>query len=482
MKHENAFKRGKIVDENANGNFAVYLVDYGKVVDVNREDLYTCEGIDERSRLKSLQLVYELPPQCIACRLSEVVPSPIMCASGWSDKSTEAFMDFIEGKGLEIVVNSFVDRIASVRLVAGPRTQNMSESVNEQLVIWGFAQTSDDSYMNQLDNLKRENQRSRSGHENERKKVEDEYCDVGVTPPPEESLCESANLDGPVTLLESRPKMMSRVKCFDVVVDASSVNQVLIDPFPNDFTKKVLVAASMTQKENRVTLRETTIMPHLPGMMCLLGLIFSPTAEVHLTPKKDRYSSILFGLGADENQKPHFGEHDLLVNVDVELTHADFTLINQLRNKISVLLRNVPGFKFQPKVNNVNKTELRKEISKLLMKISLKHRSPLGIIAPDKSDWNWKPFVKSEDDYESMYPRLESIERLKPISDSTRRAKLKHADELERLGRINTQDRVVECRLCEERIETVVDLQLHVGKKLHKERLVRIRDETSEAH
>lgn len=280
-------------------------------------------------------------------------------------------------------MNSFVDRIDSVRLVGGPKTPNMCESVNEQLVILGFAQTSDDSYMNQLDHIEREKQSNRNTRESE--KHEDEFGDVGIVPPPEHSLSESVNIEGPFVALESRPKMISRVNCTDVVVEASSVNHVLIDPFPNDATKKVLVAASMSQKDERVTLHQTTIMPHLPGMMSLLGLIFSPAAEVHMTTKKDRYTSILFGLGADENQKPHFGEHDLLVNVDVELTQNDFKMINELRGKISMLLKNVPGFKFQPKMNSVNKVQLRNNICQLLIEISSKHRSPLGVVVPSKT-------------------------------------------------------------------------------------------------
>lgn len=191
----------------------------------------------------------------------------------------------------------------------------------------------------------------------------------------------------------------------------------------------------MSQKDDRVTLHQTTIMPHLPGMMSLLGLIFSPAAEVHMTTKKDRYTSILFGLGADENQKPHFGEHDLLVNVDVELTQNDFKMINELRGKISMLLKNVPGFKFQPKMNSVNKVQLRNNICQLLIEISSKHRSPLGVVVPSKTEWNWKPFVKSEEYNDAMYPRLVNVEKLMPMSENTRRSKKENAENWSDLGK-----------------------------------------------
>lgn len=90
--------------------------------------------------------------------------------------------------------------------------------------------------------------------------------------------------------------------------------------------------------------------------------------------------------------------------------------------------------------------------------------------------------MKSEEYNDAMYPRLVNVEKLMPMSENTRRSKKENAEKLERLGKINARDEVIECRLCEERIETLVDLQIHVGKKLHKERSVRIRDETSDAH
>lgn len=477
VKHNEVLKRGKIVDDEDQPEFAVYLIDYGEIVLVNYDDFYTCEGLSVDERLKSLQLVFELPPQCFECRLSEVIPSPILCAAGWSENSTEAFKKFIEGSDLEIFVNSFVNKIASVRLSVA--SEAGIQIVNDYLVWEGFAQSSDDSYMNQLNHLERERPVHR--HNREVEKVEDEFCDVGVVPPPEDMLCETVKIEGPFSPLESRLEMITRVKCIDVVVEASSVNQVLIDPFPNDAIKKVLVSASMSKRDDRVTLQQTTILPHLPGMMSLLALIFSPAAEVHVTTKKDRYTTILCGLGADAQRIPHFGEHDSLVQVDVELNSNDFKMINELREMISKLLRNVEHFKFQPKVNTVNRTPLRRKICQLLLQIASTRRSSLGTLVPNDYEWNWKSLDEKKEILRSMYPRLAQVEKLLPMSKETRDRKIRRADELKQRSKFNAQDEVIECSLCEERIETLVDLKLHVEKKLHKDRLVRIRDETSSA-
>lgn len=478
VKHEEVLKRGKVVCED-NTKFTVYLIDYGKIVLVGYNDLYTCAGLSANDRLKSLQLVFELPPQCIECRLSELIPSPISCAAGWSKESTEALKKFINNSDLEIFVNSFVDKIASVTLFVSSMSENNAyncESVNNYLELEGFAQSSDDSYMNKLDHLEREKPIHR--YNRKAKKVEDEFCDVGVFRPPESLLSETVEIEGPFSPLESRPEMITRVKCVDTVVEASSVNQVLIDPFPNDATKKVLVAASMSRRDDRVTLHQTTILPHLPGMLNLLVLIFSPAAEVHITKQKDRYKTILCGLGADSKRIPYYGEHDSLVQVDVELNQKDFQMINELREMISTLLRNLSSFKFQPKVNNVNRIPLRNEICRLLLKIVSKQRNSLGILVPEDNEWNWKLLVEKKESLRSIYPRLLPVEKLLPMSKETIDSIIRRAEELEQRGKFNTKDEVIECNLCEERIETLVDLKLHIGKKLHKNRLVRIRDET----
>ena len=52
-----------------------------------------------------------------------------------------------------------------------------------------------------------------------------------------------------------------------------------------------------------------------------------------------RYITVLTGLGFDEErQQPFFGEHDVLLEIDFELTEEDLEEINQLRYCMSHLL------------------------------------------------------------------------------------------------------------------------------------------------
>ena len=483
VQHEEILKRGKIIDQcDDHGElFLVNLIDTGEIVKVHKTDFYTCDDFDERKRKDSLRFVFEMPPQCFECRLTEVIPSAIKCPTGWSEESTEEFQNFINEKRLEVEVNSFVDRIASVRLFAGPQSQGTSNNLNEHLVLQGFARTSDDSYLNLKYQHERENSRSQY---NEFKQLEDELNDnLFVTPPKDELLNRKMVLEGPKTPLESLARLLLRDKSLRFIsTDSSSINHVLIDPYPNDPTQKALVAATMTRSENdtRVTLHQTTLMPNIPGIVCLLTLIFSPTVEVRRATKKDRYSTILAGLGADEKGKPNYGEHDLLLDVDVDLNQEDFKKINELRENMSFVMQNQPGFKYQHRT--VDHTRTRQRISSLLLEIAQKDRYsliPIGDSAKPSS-FNWKASEDSKKWSTETYPAHETVERLMPLSETTRRDLQHQFDELKRLAAINAKDEVINSisQLCGETLTTLEELQLHVLKKMHKERMIRIRDET----
>lgn len=483
VKHEDVIKRCKIIESLENNEFNIHLIDYGSTIKVGIKDLFTINDKDPQFSKTYMEYVFELPIQCIECRLSEIIPSPIKCSSGWSEKSTEEFKKFILNKGLEISVNSFVDRIASVRLNVFPAAPETGACLNDHLVIMGYAQTSDDNYFCQIDKRRRQKELDRYGRRDASQSgsiaLEDELADFTIAQPPELHLNEEIKLNGPHSPLECGVESIGRDPASGINIEASSVNNVLLDPFPNDGIKKILVAASMSRKDDRITLHNTTILPHLPGLTCLLGLMFSPMAEVRCRTKDPRYTSILTGLGCDENQKPHYGEHDCNINVDIELDQKDFQMINEMRTNMSAIMQTPTCFKFQARSaqKEREKKNARYDVCRLLLEIASRERRSLGIISACKN-WNWnKNFQKIVRKEDKMYPNLPTVEQLKPLSEETKLSLKRRADELERSANINAKDQTLWCSLCEEAIETVIDLQLHVKKKLHKERLLSIRDD-----
>lgn len=149
INHEEKFKRGRIIEhpeeDEIEPKYVCLLIDYGLVIKVPFGSFYACAGFDDQL----LKSVFELPPQCYECRLSEVIPSAINCPSGWSDSSTVTFKRFIAEKIVTIEINAFVERVASVQLYAG------HENLSEYLLLNQFAQRSDDSYIQMFDQLHR---------------------------------------------------------------------------------------------------------------------------------------------------------------------------------------------------------------------------------------------------------------------------------------------------------------------------------------
>lgn len=71
------------------------------------------------------------------------------------------------------------------------------------------------------------------------------------------------------------------------------------------------------------------MLPNIPGFGPLMALIFCPTMEVKRDGQKNRYVSILTGLGYNpETQKPVFEEHDCVFNVDAEIEENDFATVS----------------------------------------------------------------------------------------------------------------------------------------------------------
>ncbi|CRL06172.1 CLUMA_CG019088, isoform A [Clunio marinus] len=444
LKHESVFKRCKIIEhpdeDDEIKKFRVLLIDYGKVIEgADFEDFYTCNQEDIVTRKEILQDVNELPVQCIECRLSNISPSPIKCPLGWSEESTEEFKKSIQNQKVKIEVLSFIDRIASVRVITTLEVTRGCHIVNDYMILKGFAHPSDECYMRLIDRLERDKRQKRNYREY--RNIEDELADNFVKSPPLLYLTEKIKIDGPFSPLESQIYSVQRNDLINIKVEDSSINHVLLDPFPNDDIKKLLVAASVSQKENHVTLHHTTILPNVNGMACLLALIFSPHAEVRCASNKHRFTSILAGLGCDQEQVPNFEEHDSLIHVDVELSEIDFKDINDLRKNMSTLLEKNPVIKSEHSGN----LTLRKKIIDLMYDIMTRERKSLKI-SYDACKWNWNDPEEFKYYVEEVYPPITQIGQLLPLSKDTKEELLKHVKELEREARGSCNE-IITCRL-----------------------------------
>ena len=83
----------------------------------------------------------------------------------------------------------------------------------------------------------------------------------------------------------------------------------------------IVIKVSAQAHDHRVTLRNTTMLPNIPGLPALLTLIFTPRAEFHADEHRTRLTGALCGLGYDpETNQSLFPEHDMEIAFDTEIS------------------------------------------------------------------------------------------------------------------------------------------------------------------
>ncbi|EAW81856.1 hCG25512 [Homo sapiens] len=108
----------------------------------------------------------------------------------------------------------------------------------------------------------------------------------------------------------------------------------------------MLVAASLSINATGSTmlLRETSLMPHIPGLPALLSMLFAPVIELRIDQNGKYYTGVLCGLGWN----PATGasilpEHDMELAFDVQFSVEDVVEVNILRAAINKLVCDGPN-------------------------------------------------------------------------------------------------------------------------------------------
>ncbi|KAK7805892.1 hypothetical protein U0070_009106 [Myodes glareolus] len=105
-----------------------------------------------------------------------------------------------------------------------------------------------------------------------------------------------------------------------VWIEKESINSVVISDSPADLHQRMLVAASLSVNETGSTmlLRETSLMPHIPGLPALLSMLFAPVMELRVDRDGKCYTGVLCGLGWNSTtEAPILPEHDIELAFDV---------------------------------------------------------------------------------------------------------------------------------------------------------------------
>ncbi|XP_030890101.1 ATP-dependent RNA helicase TDRD9, partial [Leptonychotes weddellii] len=334
------------------GNSAeVFFVDYG-----NRSH------VDLDLLMEIPCHLLELPFQALEFKICKMRPSAksLVCGEHWSGGASQRFASLVSGCALLVRVFSVVHSVLHVDVYRCSGAQD-TVNVRDVLIKEGYAELAEESY---------ESMQSHEALKGLFSKSVENVADLSTSSPVKDDekylirvLLESFSsnklgapnckviLHGPFNPYELKCHSLTRISKFRCVwIEKESINSVIISDAPEDLHQRMLVAASLSVNATGSTmlLRETSLMPHVPGLPALLSALFAPVMELRVDQDGKCYTGVLCGLGWNPTTgAPILPEHDIELAFDVQFNVEDIIEINILRAAINKLVCDGPnGLKF----------------------------------------------------------------------------------------------------------------------------------------
>ncbi|KAM7164885.1 ATP-dependent RNA helicase TDRD9 isoform 2-T2 [Macrochelys suwanniensis] len=363
----------------------VFFVDYG-----NRSRV--CLNL-----LKEIpNYLRELPFQALEFKICKMRPSAksLVCGEQWSYGASQRFASLVNDCALIVKVYSVVHSVLHVDVY---RYSGIKEvNIRDVLIEEGYAELAEESYESKQSNgLKElyskyiENEENASETPKKTKQEEKHLIEMLLnhfstnkfgTPN-----CK-ATLHGPYNPYELKCHSMTQISRFRCIwIEKESINSVIVNNTPEDPFQKMLVAASVSVNGtgSTVLLRETSLMPPIPGLPALFSMLFAPVIEL----SGRSFTGVLCGLGWNQSLgTPLLPEHDMELAFDVQFGVDDIVEINILRTAINKLLcdgPNGPRYFGQERI-----AQLQENAREKLLGLICKSK-PRQVIAPK---WYGKPY------------------------------------------------------------------------------------------
>ncbi|XP_068959813.1 ATP-dependent RNA helicase TDRD9 [Petaurus breviceps papuanus] len=331
------------------GNSAeVFFVDYG-----NRSHV----SLDLLMEIPCHLL--ELPFQALEFKICKMRPSAksLICGEHWSYGARQRFTALVNGCALIVKVYSVVHSVLHVDVY---RYSGIKEVVNirDVLIKECYAELAEESYESKQNNemLKEffsksmENAASSTIPPSTQSKEDEKFLIRILLDSFSANKLGTPNckvlLHGPFNPYELKCHSMTQISKFRCVwVEKESINSVIISDAPEDLHQRMLVAASLSVNAtgSAMLLRETSLMPHIPGLPALLSMLFAPVMELRVDQSGKCYTGALCGLGWNPaTGTPILPEHDIELAFDVQLNVEDIVEINILRAAINKIVCDGP--------------------------------------------------------------------------------------------------------------------------------------------
>ncbi|XP_028166135.1 probable ATP-dependent RNA helicase spindle-E [Ostrinia furnacalis] len=337
------------------------------------------------------------PPLAMQCALCELGPAPLLEPHAqWTRAADACFAELTARTRLLAKVYSVTHGTVAIELLADGGRVN----VNRELVSRGYAVPVEESYDSKMNHDLRQmasdlNMAQKRAYNKEQSQI---YKDLRELEPPNSKDCVAdVCLKGPTSPLETTiHNLMYASRDQQVTIEWHSVNSVMLDTEPQEVYERLVVAADVgqNQAQSKLTLRHTTLMPNIPGLPGIMALLFCPVAELRRDPDGTRYVSALCGLGSNADARPYFPEHDLLVNIDADLSVEDIGHINHIRHLMDYMMYCEDG-QVAPPADCEHRPQvpghIRRNLMNLLM-VRRKHREPVSVV----NAWEWRSVPDDE--------------------------------------------------------------------------------------
>ncbi|XP_044744588.1 probable ATP-dependent RNA helicase spindle-E [Coccinella septempunctata] len=383
---DNQYYRVKIHSRTSKTQVHIIYIDYGNTASINIQKLYELPN----------DPIMKIAPIAFECMLIEVQPAWDIIRKGiWSDYVNNLFDEKTQNVVLHGKVYSVCDDVVHLELFRSSPRGGREQSINQWLINNNHARKVEESFLSKQDHeLRLKVQQSDNPHKEaqssknmSRKK---EVIEIEPNMRGMEKYMKEITLKGPFSPLEMKiHSVISRGDSKQVDIEPSSVNSVLLDSDPVDSHTRLIVACQVKQSAsgNNLNLRQTTLMPNIPGFPFLMAMLFCPQMEPKLNPSTGGVSSLLCGLGLHENStKPCFAAHDMLLILDTEINEEIVNLINEIRftmNTLINLMRNV--YELDDRFDQIEqyqrsiKTKIFQLLKKKLRKIAPFYNTNLNI-------------------------------------------------------------------------------------------------------
>ncbi|KAL7306698.1 hypothetical protein TKK_0001370 [Trichogramma kaykai] len=315
---------------NNNDAARVFFIDKG----------FACPVAATELRAIKNQNISNLPALAFECRLSGIEPSAKKDVNGdWCSEAQNLFALYMSDKFIIFgTVYSVVDSVVSLDIECVDGKEKIK--LNKLLVENEYAQEREESYLSKYNHDLRESYQDFKPEQTkylEFHQYDKKYL-INVYPnPPDEDICShDIMLMGPYSPLEIHLASLSASATNKTVsIETISVNSILLDSDLESPYERLVVSSVINQSRDgsKLTLRDTTLMPLVPGLTALICLIFAPKIELRRNSKGSHYVGALCGLGADPKRGiALMPEHDIEVLFNTEFTIDDLQNINRLRH------------------------------------------------------------------------------------------------------------------------------------------------------